>query len=221
MWTPLSSPPVWDVFQMFIFGIDILHHFLLYLSSGESGLKTVCVSQVWRHAVLVFYLRQAFFHGGDAKTVVRWHETKIHARTDVLNSHVHSHNAHISIQWMFKVQQTIITPVVGYNSRPHLYSAQFTPSREHSLQSCLSWNYRQIHLNISFTSYRVPTYTPGSRPAMWINCLAERQKCRAIAGFELGLSALESSEYTNIPCHLHIHIHKHYAWKPTTMDVCF
>ena len=28
-------------------------------------------------------------------------------------------------------------------------------------------------LNISFTSYRISIHTPGSRAAMWINCLAE------------------------------------------------
>ena len=37
--------------------------------------------------------------------------------------------------------------------------------------------------------YRVPIYTPGSRAAMWINCLAEGQKCMAMMGFEPGLSA--------------------------------
>ena len=44
-------------------------------------------------------------------------------------------------------------------------------------------------LNISFASYWVRIYAPGSRVAMWINCLAEGQKCRAIAGIEPGLSA--------------------------------
>ena len=50
------------------------------------------------------------------------------------------------------------------------YSAQFPLPRKHSLPSCLSWRYRQIHCihNIFFTSYRVPIYTPGWRAAMWI-----------------------------------------------------
>ena len=52
----------------------------------------------------------------------------------------------------------------------------------------------------STTSYRVPIYTPGSRAAMWINCLAEGQKCRGDGGIRT--SAWESSEYTNIPQHL-------------------
>ena len=44
------------------------------------------------------------------------------------------------------------------------YSAQFPLPREHSLPSCLSWRYRQIHTqHVSFTSYRVPIYTPGSK----------------------------------------------------------
>ena len=51
-------------------------------------------------------------------------------------------------------------------------------------------------LNISFESYWVPIYTPGLRAAMWINCLAVGQKCRAIAGIEPGLSTRESSEHT-------------------------
>ena len=34
-----------------------------------------------------------------------------------------------------------------------------------------------------------PHLTPGSRAAMWIKCLAEGQKYRAIVGFEPGLSA--------------------------------
>ena len=56
----------------------------------------------------------------------------------------------------------------------HTYSAQFPLPREHSLPSCLSWRYRQMYIhNISFTSYRVPSYTPGWRAAMWIKCLAE------------------------------------------------
>ena len=33
-----------------------------------------------------------------------------------------------------------------------------------------------------FASYQVPIYTPGSRAAMWIKCLAEGQKYRAMVG---------------------------------------
>ena len=56
-------------------------------------------------------------------------------------------------------------------------SAQFPLPREHSLPSCLSWRSGKYIHNISFTSYRVPIYTPGWRAAMWIKCLAEGQKC--------------------------------------------
>ena len=59
---------------------------------------------------------------------------------------------------------------------------------------------------VAFASYRVPTYTPGSRAAMWIKCLAEGQKYRGMAGIEPGLSCMgESSVQTSKPRHLHLH----------------
>ena len=64
------------------------------------------------------------------------------------------------------------------------YSTQFPLPREHSLPSCLSWHSGKYIHNISFTSYRVPIYTPGWRAAMWIKCLAEGQKCQALTGIE-------------------------------------
>ena len=70
---------------------------------------------------------------------------------------------------------------------------------EHSGQSPF---YRRTHANpttIPFASYRVPIYTPGSRAATWIKCLAEGQKYRATVGIEPGLSAWESSGHTTIP----------------------
>ena len=45
--------------------------------------------------------------------------------------------------------------------------------------------YKHIHANsttIPFASYRDPIYTPGSRSAMWIKCLAEGQKYRMTVG---------------------------------------
>ena len=68
--------------------------------------------------------------------------------------------------------------------------------------------FRRAHANsttIPFASYRVPIYTPGSRAAMWIKCLAEGQKYRAAVGIEPGLSAWESSGHTTIPRHLHLY----------------
>ena len=56
---------------------------------------------------------------------------------------------------------------------------------EHSSQSPF---YRRTHANpttIPFASYRVPIYTPGSRAAMWIKCLAEGQKYQATVGIKL------------------------------------
>ena len=58
------------------------------------------------------------------------------------------------------------------------YSAQFPLPGEHSLPGIAacdngSGKFKQL----SVTSYQVPIYTPGSRAAMWINCLAEGQKC--------------------------------------------
>ena len=64
------------------------------------------------------------------------------------------------------------------------YSAQFPLPREHSSPSCLSWHSGKYIHNISFTSYRVPIYTPGWRAAMWIKCLAEGQMCHALMGIE-------------------------------------
>ena len=52
------------------------------------------------------------------------------------------------------------------------------------LPSCLSLHSGKYIHNISFTSYRVPIYTPGWRAAMWIKCLAEEQKCQALTGME-------------------------------------
>ena len=103
---------------------------------------------------------------------------------------------------MFKAQHilAIITPVVGYNFKtPLIYSAQFPLPREHSLSSCLSWRYRQIHTqHILHILYRVPIYTPGWRAAMWIKCLAERQKCQALTGIEPATSLIQSQGFNPI-----------------------
>ena len=42
---------------------------------------------------------------------------------------------------------------------------------------------KYIH-SISFTSYRVPIFTPGWRAAMWIKCISEGQNCQALMGIE-------------------------------------
>ena len=82
------------------------------------------------------------------------------------------------------------------------YSAQFPLPREHSLPSCLSWRSGKYIHNISFTSYRVPIYTPGWRAAMWIKCLADGQKCQALTGIEpatLWSTVKGSLQYTTAP----------------------
>ena len=103
---------------------------------------------------------------------------------------------------MFKAQHTIITLVVGDNFKTALTVHNF-----HSLGSipCRA-AYRgvtgkYIH-NISFTSFRVPIYTPGWRAAMWIKCLAEGQKCQALTGIEpatLWSRVKGSLQYTTAP----------------------
>ena len=162
MWTPLSSPPVWMFFKCSSLALTSFIIFFFISPQESLAWKQFVWVRCEACCARILFTTSIFPRRWYAKMLVRWHETKIHTRTDVLNSHVHSHNAHISIQLMFKAQQTIITPVVGYNSRPHLYSAQFTLPREHSLQSCLSWNYRQIHLNISFH------ILPGTHLYTWV-----------------------------------------------------
>ena len=66
----------------------------------------------------------------------------------------------------------------------HTYITQFPLPREHSVPSCLSWRSGKYIHNISFTSYRVPIYTPGWRAAMWIECLGEGRKCQALTRIE-------------------------------------
>ena len=59
-----------------------------------------------------------------------------------------------------------------------------------------------IKRQITFASYRVPIYTPGWRAAMWIECLAEGQKCRALKGIEpatLWSRVKGSIQYTTAP----------------------
>ena len=74
-------------------------------------------------------------------------------------------------------------------STPHL---QFTVSPASIPCQAAYYGVTAKHiLKISFASYRVLIYTPGARAAMWINCLAEGQKCWLIAWFEPRLSAWE------------------------------
>ena len=82
--------------------------------------------------------------------------------------------------WGPKRLQHIITPVIGYISMPHLYSAQFPLPGEHSLPgiaACDNGAGKFKHNHLSHPTGRVLIYTPESRAAMWINCLAEGQKC--------------------------------------------
>ena len=108
-------------------------------------------------------------------------------------------NAHISIQRMFKVQHSIIKLVVGYNFKTALTVHNFHSQGSIPCQAAYHDVTGKYKPNISFASYWVPIYIPGSRAAMWVNCLAEGQKYPAIAGFKP-----RSSEHTNIPQHLHL-----------------
>ena len=87
-------------------------------------------------------------------------------------------------------------------SRPHLQCTISTPKGAF-LAELPILAFRQIHTqHISFTSYRVPIYTPGWRAAMWIKCLAEGQKCQALTGIEPGTlwSRVKGSlQYTTAP----------------------
>ena len=119
------------------------------------------------------------------------------------------YNAHISIQRGCSRRNILLLP------RSLNYSAQFPLPREHSLPSCLSWRSGKYIHNISFTSYRVPIYTPGWRAAMWIKCLAEGQKCQAWTGIEpatLWSRVKGSLQYTTAPPHIYTHIDTTNKW---------
>ena len=114
------------------------------------------------------------------------------------------YNAHTSIQRGCSRRNILLLPrSLDTISKPHLQCTISTP-REHSLPSCLSWRSGKYIHNISFTSYRVPIYTPGWRAAMWIKCLPEGQKCQALTGIEPATlwSRVKGSFY-NIPQYLH------------------
>ena len=103
---------------------------------------------------------------------------------------------------MFKAQQYYY-PGRWIQFRDRTYSAQFPLPREHSLPSCLYWRSGKYIHNISFTSYRVPIYTPGWRAAMWIKCLAEGQSARHWRESNPEPFDPESRVHSNIPRHLH------------------
>ena len=100
--------------------------------------------------------------------------------------------------------QCIITPVIGFSHNSAL-RVHFL----HSLGSIpASRRFTGAHnansTTITFASYRVPIYTPGWRAAMWIKCLAEGQKCRALTGIEPGtlwFRVKGSIQYTTAPPH--------------------
>ena len=90
-------------------------------------------------------------------------------------------------------------------SRPHLQCTSSTPKgaflAELPIVACSG---KYIH-NTSFTSYRVPIYTPGWRAAMWIKCLAEGQKVPGMDGNRTRNPLIQSQGftltiYTNIQC---------------------
>ena len=83
--------------------------------------------------------------------------------------------------------QIIITPVIGFINIPALMMCtSSTPWGACWPGAIFRHSQCQINQQISFASYRVPIYTPGSRAAMWIKCLAEGQNCRVVTGIEPG-----------------------------------
>ena len=87
-------------------------------------------------------------------------------------------------------------------SRPHLQCTISTPKGAIPCRAAyIGVSGKYIH-NISFTSYRVPIYTPGWRAAMWIKCVAEGQKCQALTGSNPEPFDPESRGHSNIPRHL-------------------
>ena len=101
--------------------------------------------------------------------------------------------------------QCIITPVIGFSHnsalRVHfLHSLGSIPGIPASRRFTGAHNANST--TITFASYRVPIYTPGWRAAMWIKCLAEGQKCRALTGIEPGtlwFRVKGSIQYTTAP----------------------
>ena len=90
----------------------------------------------------------------------------------------------ISIHGMFKAQHTVITLVIGYNSKTALTVHNF-----HSPRSipCRAAYHGATDIHVLLNTYLShPTgfpfiHRPGLRAAMCqINCLAEGQKCRAM-----------------------------------------
>ena len=109
--------------------------------------------------------------------------------------------------------QCIITPVNGYNF-------QWTNLAPWGASTKSAYNIVAtaiLHI-ISFTSYRVPIYTPGSRAAMWIKCLAEGQKCDGLAGFWTGDPVIQSPRFNPL-CH-HIIFFSMNRYYPALKTTC-
>ena len=88
-------------------------------------------------------------------------------------------------------------PVVGYNFKTALTVHNFHSQGSIACRAAYHGVTGKYIHNISFTSYRVPIYTPrflhilpvpiytpGWRAAMWIKCFAEGQKCQALTGIK-------------------------------------
>ena len=113
------------------------------------------------------------------------------------------YNAHISIQRGCSKRNVLLLPsVVGYNFKTALTVHNFHSQGSIPCRAAYRGVTGKYIHNISFTSYRVPIYTPGWRAAMWIKCLAEGQKCQALTGIEPATpwSRVEGSlQYTTAP----------------------
>ena len=103
--------------------------------------------------------------------------------------------------------QCITTPVIGFSHnsalRVHFHHSLGSIPASHRFTGAHNANSTTIRNVWCFSaSYRVPIYTPGWRAAMWIKCLAEGQKCRALTGIEPGtlwFRVKGSIQYTTAP----------------------
>ena len=107
---------------------------------------------------------------------------------------------------MFKAQHTIITPVVGYNFKTALTVHNIFTHKGAFLAELPIVELQANHIHsISFTSYRVPIYTPWWRAAMWIKWVTEGQMYQALTWIEpatLWSRVKGSLQYTMAPPHI-------------------
>ena len=107
----------------------------------------------------------------------------------------------ITISDHWSASQCIITTVIlfciNYALTVHYLHLSVEHSGHSPFHSCAHAN----STTITLVSYRISIYTPGWTAAMWIECLAEWQKYRAMVGIEPWPSEWDSSVHTNTALH--------------------